>query len=119
MACITISLFSIFKGTIKRAQKYEKHNHILPRCFANIVFLFFGCCEENLADYVGIVSLAYMSVSGDKISISSRNSFIINLKHCTKFHFAEHVTSFFISLGKFLLTLANTMIYFVIIKILD
>ena len=96
MASISISLFNIIRGTIKKAQKYEHHGNIFTKCFSNIVFLFFGCCEKNLVDYVGIVSIAYMSVSGDKLSTSSRNSFIINLKHCTKFHLAKKVTSFFI-----------------------
>ena len=57
-----------------------------------------------MVDYVGKNSIAFMAVSGDSFGVSSRNGFLINLKHCTKFHFAKHITTFYIGLGKIFLS---------------
>ena len=62
-------------------------------------------------DYVSKVSIAYMAVSGDSFQVSSRNGFLINLKHTTQFHFAKRLTSFYINLGKIFLSNLSIVIF--------
>ena len=68
---------------------------------------------------MGTVSLAYMSISGDNFTLSSRNGFLINLKHCSKFYFSKKVTKFFIFLGIIFLSLLNVFIYSRALAFLD
>ena len=69
------------------------------------------CYIRGFIDYIGNVSLAYMSISGDNFAISSRNGFLINLKHCSKFYFSKKVTKFFVFLGMIFISLLNVFLY--------
>jgi hypothetical protein len=52
-----------------------------------------------------------MSISGDNFTLSSRNGFLINLKHCSKFYYSKKVTKFFVFLGMIFISLFNVFIY--------
>ena len=52
-----------------------------------------------------------MSVSGDPFCTSAWNGFLINLKHCVKFYFAQEIGGFFIFMGVLFITGINTLIF--------
>ena len=69
------------------------------------------CYIRGFIDYSGNVSLAYMSISGDNFTVSSRNGFLINLKYCSKYYFSKKVTKFFIFRGIIFISLLNVFLY--------
>lgn len=58
-----------------------------------------------------------MSVSGDTFCKSAYSGFLLNLKHCFKFYFAQDIGSFFVTLGVFFITVLNTIIFYGLTKI--
>lgn len=52
-----------------------------------------------------------MAVSGDTFCTSAWNGFLINLKHCVKFYFAQEIGGFFIFMGVLFITCINTLIF--------
>jgi hypothetical protein len=53
-----------------------------------------------------------MSVSGDSFCTSAWNGFLINLKHCVKFYFAQDIGGFFIFMGVLFITGINTLVFY-------
>jgi len=53
-----------------------------------------------------------MAVSGDPFCTSAWNGFLINLKHCVKFYFAQDIGGFFVFMGVVFITLLNTLIFY-------
>jgi hypothetical protein len=58
-----------------------------------------------------------MSVSGDTFCTSAWNGFLINLKHCVKFYFAQDIGGFFIFMGVIFITAINTLIFWGLTKV--
>ncbi len=48
-----------------------------------------------------------MAVSGDRFMVSAWNGFLLNLKHCMKFAFANFLAKCFIFMGKFCVVVVN------------
>jgi len=57
-----------------------------------------------------------MSVSGDSFCDSAYSGFMLNLKHCVKFYFAQDIGSFFVTLGVVFITAINTLIFYGLTK---
>jgi hypothetical protein len=58
-----------------------------------------------------------MAVSGDSFCTSAWNGFLINLKHCVKFYFAQEIGGFFIFMGVVFITLINSLIFWGLVNI--
>lgn len=58
-----------------------------------------------------------MAVSGDTFCTSAWNGFLINLKHCVKFYFAQEIGGFFIFIGVVFITAINTLIFWGLVHI--
>lgn len=56
-------------------------------------------CLEDAVDYINLIAYANMAVSGDSFCTSAWNGFILNLKHCVKFYFAETLAGMFVLIG--------------------
>jgi hypothetical protein len=64
-------------------------------------------CIEKICDYINDAAFAYMAVSGESFCTSAWNGFLLNLKHMTKFTFANLIAKMFILLGKVAITAGN------------
>lgn len=74
-----------------------------------------GCCLSCIADiidYLDELAMAFMAVSGDKFCTSAWNGFMINLKHCVKFYFAQDIGRFFIGMGILCITMISTIVFY-------
>jgi hypothetical protein len=71
-------------------------------------------CIEDIIEYINTIAYANMAVSGDSFCTSAWNGFIINLKHMTKFYFAQTLALMYVFIGFLFVTLANIMSHFVI-----
>jgi len=64
-------------------------------------------CIEKIVDYINSAAFAYIAVSGDNFFSGAWNGFLLNIKHCLKFTFANTLAKVFILLGKVALTVGN------------
>jgi len=74
-----------------------------------------SCCEQ-LCEYVTDQAFAYMAVSGDRFMVSAWNGFLLNLKHCMKFAFANFLAKCFIFMGKFCVVSINVGSVYLFLK---
>lgn len=74
-------------------------------------------CIQQYIDYVDHTAIAFMSVSGDSFCKSAYSGFLLNLKHCFKFYFAQDIGGFFVTMGIFFITVLNTIIFYGLTKI--
>lgn len=68
-------------------------------------------CLEDMLNYLNRLGLAYMAISGKPYCHSAWHGFLLNLKHCIKFYFAQTIGGFFVTIGKIFITLLNTGIF--------
>lgn len=64
-------------------------------------------CIEKVCDYINSAAFAYIAVSGDSFCMGAWNGFLLNVKHCLKFAFANTIAKVFILLGKVAITVGN------------
>jgi hypothetical protein len=64
-------------------------------------------CIEKIVDYINSAAFCYMAVTGDSFCSSAWNGFLLNVKHCLKFTFANLIAKVFILLGKIAITVGN------------
>jgi hypothetical protein len=64
-------------------------------------------CFERVCDYINTSAFAYIAVSGQGFCRSARSAFLLQLKHLTKFAFANLIAKVFIFIGKIAITAAN------------
>lgn len=62
---------------------------------------------QEIVEYLSKLGYAYMAVSGEPFCKSGWNGFILNLKYCAKFYFAQIIAAMFMSAGMFLTFAAN------------
>ena len=74
-----------------------------------------GCCE-TVIEYISSQGYAYMAVSGDSFCTSCWNGFLLNLKHCMKFSFANFLAQIFMFFGKIAVTVVNTFSIYLFLK---
>lgn len=77
------------------------------------------CCVawiEGLIEYINTMAYAFMAISGDPYCASAWNGFILNLKHLTKFYFADTLASMFVFIGILAICGLNTGTCFLIMK---
>lgn len=68
-------------------------------------------CIESYLDYIDHIAIAFMSVSGDSFCTSAWNGFMINLKHCVKFYFAQEIAGFLVFMGVLFVTGISTFVF--------
>jgi len=77
---------------------------------AKIIALIALClarCMEDMIEYLTKLSYAFMSVSGQSYCTSAWNGFLINLKHCVKFYFANQLAAMFVFIGSMMIISLN------------
>lgn len=72
-------------------------------CCAQCCIRFIEACIEYLTKH----AYAYMAVTGDSFCKSAWNGFLLNMKHCAKFYFAQTIAAAFIAFGIFAVFCAN------------
>lgn len=73
-------------------------------------------CIEKIVDYINSAAYAYMAVTGNNFCSSAWNGFLLNVKHCMEFAFANTLAKVFILLGKVALTVGNCFSFLFILK---
>jgi len=73
-------------------------------------------CIEDAVDYLNLIAFANMAVSGDSFCTSAWNGFILNLKHCVKFYFAETLAGMFVFIGYLFVVGFNALTLFLVCK---
>jgi len=73
-------------------------------------------CVEKICDYINSQAYAYMAVSGDSFCTSAWNGFLLNMKHCMKFQWANFLAGAFVTLGKVGLVVLNVFTCYMIMK---
>jgi hypothetical protein len=73
-------------------------------------------CIEKICDYINKAAYAYMAVSGDNFCSSAWNGFLLNVKHCLKFGWANFLANMFIVLGKVGIVVLNCFSCYMIMK---
>ena len=73
-------------------------------------------CLEKICDYINKAAYAYMAVSGDSFCTSAWNGFLLNMKHCLKFSWANFLANGFIFIGKVGITVLNCFSCYFIMK---
>lgn len=73
-------------------------------------------CIERIVDYINIAGFCYVAVSGDSFCSSCWSAFLLNLKHCSKFAFANFLAKLFILLGKLAICTGNVFSLLAIMK---
>lgn len=73
-------------------------------------------CIEKIVDYLNSAAFAYMAVTGDNFCTSAWNGFLLNIKYCLEFTFANTLAKVFILLGKVALTIGNCFSFLYILK---
>jgi len=74
-------------------------------------------CIESYVEYIDHLAIAFMAVSGDSFCTSAWNGFLINLKHCVKFYFAQEIGGFFIFMGVLFITAINTLVFYGLVHV--
>ena len=74
-------------------------------------------CIQSYIDYIDHIAIAFMAVSGDSFCTSAWNGFLINLKHCVKFYFAQDIGGFFIFMGVLFITGINTLVFYGLVHV--
>jgi len=69
----------------KDAQESKNVAAKIAACIAACIV----ACLEDLVEYISTQAYAYIAVSGQPFFESSWSSFLLNLKHCLKFIFAN------------------------------
>jgi len=104
----------IFVTLAEQAQKASGDNAAVK-----IIVSCANCCLkslEKICDYINKGAYAYMAVSGDSFCKSAWNGFLLNMKHCLEFGFANFLASAFIFLGKVGLVVLNCFSCYMIMK---
>lgn len=73
-------------------------------------------CLEDAVDYINLIAYANMAVSGDSFCTSAWNGFILNLKHCVKFYFAQTLAGMFVFIGYLFVVGFNVLTLFMVSK---
>jgi len=73
-------------------------------------------CLEKVCDYINKTAYAYMAVSGDSFCTSAWNGFLLNVKHCLEFAWANTLAKGFIFFGKVAITVLNIFSCYMIMK---
>jgi len=77
------------------------------------------CCVgylERMIEWINTVAYAFMAISGDPYCASAWNGFILNLKHLTKFYFANTLAGMFVFIGMLAIVGLNTGTCYLIMK---
>jgi hypothetical protein len=98
----------------KQAEKAGGDNKVIKMivCIGECILK----CIEKIVDYINEAAFAYICVSGDNFFMGAWNGFLLNIKHCLKFTFANTLAKVFILLGKVALTVGNCFSLLFIIK---
>jgi len=75
-------------------------------------------CIEKIVDYINQAAFCYIAVSGDNFCMGAWNGFLLNVKHCLKFTFANLIAKVFILLGKIAITVGNCFSFLFVLKTL-
>tara|TARA_B110000285_G_C14972827_1_gene537455 strand:- start:159 stop:1022 length:864 start_codon:yes stop_codon:yes gene_type:complete len=110
-----ITLIRILRSLAEQAMRGESEEGAaaVMRC---IVMCIINCIESYL-DYIDHIAIAFMSVSGDSFCTSAWNGYMINLKHCVKFYFAQEIGGFFIFMGVLFIAGINTLVFWGLTKV--
>ena len=104
VAIIKLTVYQI----AKILEKLNRGGHANPifKCFARCGS---SCltCFEDLVDCMNEGTFCYIAVTGDDFLDSAWSSFLLNLKHGTKFMVAKMIANGFILLGKISITVGN------------
>lgn len=71
-------------------------------------------CIDDVVDYINVLAIAQLAITGEPYCKSAWNGFMVNLKHCVKFYFAQDVGGFFVFMGKVSVTATTTGIFFLL-----
>jgi len=111
-----ITVIKILRSLAEQAQGNNNNNGGAAAIVGCIVLCIISCIEAYV-DYIDHLAIAFMSVSGDSFCTSAWNGFLINLKHCVKFYFAQDIGGFFIFMGVIFVTGINTLVFWGLTKI--
>jgi choline transporter-like protein 2/4/5 len=116
---LVIAVIRFFKYCVVYfAQKIERlsgENQVV-KAMVSIATCILGCLEK-ICDYINESGFAYMAVSGENFCTSSWNGFLLNIKHMTKFSFANLLAKVFILLGKIAITVFNMFSLYYLMKL--
>jgi len=71
---------------------------------------------EDIIEYISKIGYAYMAVTGEKFCDSCWNGFLLNMKYCAKFYFAQTIAGMFVFIGILMCAGANIGIGYVLVK---
>jgi hypothetical protein len=84
----------------------EQTDNAVLRCCSKCTLSCINCLDD-VAEYLGKVSYAFMAVSGQSFCTSAWNGFLLNLKHVGKFLVAKTLALFFVLMGVILIVGLN------------
>jgi hypothetical protein len=104
----------VFMYFAKKAEQASGDNQVIKMivCVGACILK----CIEKIVDYINSAAFAYIAVSGDNFLSGAWNGFLLNIKHCLKFTFANTLAKVFILLGKVALTVGNCFSLLFIMK---
>lgn len=105
----------VFIYLAKQIEKQSGENPVVKLVLKCVECLLW--CLEKIADYINEAGYAYMAVSGDSFCSSAWSAFLLNLKHLTKFTFANTIAKVFVALGKGAIVLSNMGIAYYIMTL--
>lgn len=90
------------------AQKFAKASgeNVIAKTVVKVGMCVLSCIER-VCDYINSSAYAYIAVSGKGFCHSALSAFLLQLKHLTKFAFANLIAKVFIFIGKIAITAAN------------
>lgn len=104
----------VFYYLAKQAEKQSGDNQVVKYAVRAAECVL--ACIEKICDYINQSAYAYMAVSGDSFCSSALSAFILNLKHMSKFAFANFLAKMFIIIGKVSITAINIVSFYYIMK---
>ena len=101
------AIFTIIRMMMESlADKSRKQRNVAAQVLA-VIALCLARCLEDMIEYLSKLAYAFMAVSGQSYCTSAWNGFLINLKHCVKFYFANQLAAMFVFIGSLMIVALN------------
>lgn len=98
----------------KKAEAASGESKVV-KCVTCMVQCFLKCLEE-IMEYINKAAYAYMAISGEGFCKAALHGLLLQMSHGATFGFANLLAQLFILLGKFGLTVLNTVLTFYYMK---
>lgn len=113
---LVVTLISILKAMVDAlAEGAKEDGDGAAKLVACIAQCCVGCLEACI-EYLTKLGYAYMAVTGETYCSSAWNGFLLNLKHCSKFYFAQSIAGMFVFMGILTVTFTNVGIGYLLVN---